>query len=145
MKFFAACATIATAVNAADDVVTGFPPYAYSVWVNPSGIIPTGATTNLTRCINVFSDDATKQKEITDINENVNEKIWMKFPADTQQRCETASLIKAGSGVPSGILDMQLEMFVDVIPCSAASSDCKIGTRIQYLSHKPSQTDIVTM
>ena len=52
MKFFAFASL--TAIVSANQ---GFPPYVYSVWVNNTGDI----TKPMNRCINVFSDDTTKQ------------------------------------------------------------------------------------
>ena len=137
MKFFA-LASLAATVQAADV----FPKYRYSVWINPTGDI----TKELTRCINVFSDDDTKALEITNINKDVSEKIWLQFPGDTTQRCETTSVVPpppstaTTKSYPTD--DFRQEMFVDVIPCMKSSTACTIGTRIQYLAVKPAATTL---
>ena len=71
--------------------------------------------------------------EITNVNANTPEGIWLKKPADVNQRCETATLIRAGTaGVPATLVDMAQELFVDVIPCGS-DVNCNIGTTIQYM------------
>ena len=57
-----------------------YPRYRQSVWINPTGADAPG---NLTRCINIFSDDDAKLMEITTINKDVSENVWMQFPAST--------------------------------------------------------------
>ena len=136
MKFFALASLYAT-VQAVDS----FPPFQYFVWINPTGDI----TKPLTRCINVFSDDAAKMSEITEINKDVSEKIWLQAPANTTQRCETTSLVPAAPASATTqypTKDFRQEMFVDVIPCEKSSTTCKIGTRIQYLAIKPAATTL---
>ena len=38
--------------------------------------------------------------------------------------------------------DFRQELFVDIIQCEKASTNCIIGTRIQYLGIKPAQGTI---
>ena len=61
-----------------------FPPYQFSAWINPTG----DSTKPLSRCINVWSDDADFYNKIISNNKDLGDTIFLQITAPF--RCENA-------------------------------------------------------